>query len=158
MNFLSLLVLNKFQPPSGFNAQQNAFSSTDATEFLTQQIGNLLGGISNDLDVGIDYKLDNEVTSKQLAVALSYSLLDDRLIINGKFGSGGEAKGSEENRFVGDFLVEYKITQDGNIRARVFNRTNYDDALNKRAPYTQGVGISFTKSVDTFKEIFKKAK
>lgn len=160
-NFVSLLLINSFLPPSGYGSQQ-AFQEIDlggeTTDILFNQLGNMVGSVSENLDVGIDYKAGDQVTTQKLALALNASLLDDRLYINGKVGSGGEEVGATTQRIVGDVLIEYKITPDGKIRARVFNRTNYDDVLTRRAPYTQGAGISFNRSIDSFKELFKKKK
>ncbi|MBN2745515.1 MAG: hypothetical protein JXR34_02230, partial [Bacteroidales bacterium] len=49
-------------------------------------------------------------------------------------------------------------TKDKNLRARVFNRTNYDDPLTRKAPYTQGAGIVYRKEFNTLEELFNRAK
>ena len=82
-------------------------------------------------------------------------MLDDRLILDGKFGSGGSSTAEGSTRYVADMEIAYKLTPDGRIRVKVFNRTNYYDPLSRKAPYTQGVGISFRKDFNSLYELFK---
>jgi len=159
-NFISLLMLGKFQAPSGFSqgVNPNALAS-NATEMLASQMSNWLNKMSDDIDIGLTWTPGDEATSQEIAVALTYQAFNDRLLIDGKFGTGGESKtGETETRIVGDLNVEYAITKDKNLRARVFNRTNYDDPLTRKAPYTQGAGIVYRKDFDSLEELFKRAK
>ena len=160
-NFVSLLVLGQFQAPSGYgNGDINQSLLThNATEVLAEQVGNILNQMSDKLEIGVAYNAGDEITTQEIAVALSYSMLDDRLLIDGKFGGGGGSTDEDASRrVVGDLNVEYKLTKDGRIRAKVFNRTNYYDPISRKAPYTQGVGISFRKDFNTFGELFKPSK
>ena len=155
-NFISLLVLSRFMPPSGYDAGTNpdAFSK-NATEMVANQVGNVLNKLSDDVEIGLDWNPGDDLTTQEVAIALSYSMLDDRLVIDGKFGTGGgSTEEGSSHRIVGDLNVEYKFTKDGRIRGKVFNRTNYFDPLSKRAPYTQGVGIAYRKEFDNLYELF----
>jgi hypothetical protein len=156
-NFVSLLVLGTFQAPSGY--ESNEVNSTllthNATEMLAEQVGNLLNQLSDEVEIGLAWNPGDDITTQEIAVALSYSMLDDRLLIDGKFGTGGGSTAEDASaRIVGDLNVEYKLTKDGRIRAKVFNRTNYYDPISRKAPYTQGVGISFRKDFNNFNELF----
>ncbi|MCK5840429.1 MAG: translocation/assembly module TamB domain-containing protein [Bacteroidales bacterium] len=159
-NFISLLVLSRFQPPSGYDGGTNPDAlSKNATEMVANQVGNILNKLSDDVEIGLDWNPGDELTTQEVAIALSYSMLDDRLVIDGKFGTGGGSTTPESaQRIVGDLNVEYKITKDGRIRGKVFNRTNYDDPVTKRAPYTQGVGIAYRKEFDNLYELFHRTK
>ncbi len=155
-NFVSLLVLGRFMPPSGYESGANPNVLTHNTyEMLAEQLGNILNNMIDQVEIGVDWNPGDNLTTQEVAVALSYSALDDRLIIDGKFGAGGGSRqaGARE-RIVGDVKVEYKLTKDGRIRAKVFNRTNYYDPLTRKAPYTQGIGISYRKDFNSFKELF----
>ncbi len=157
-NFISLLMLGTFQPPSGYSAATNPNAlASNATELLANQMSSWINKLSNNVDIGLTFDPGDELTNQEIAVALSYQAFNDRLLIDGKFGTGGEMKNSETStRIVGDLNVEYKITKDGRIRAKVFNRTNYDDPLTRKAPYTQGAGIVYRKEFDSLKELFEK--
>jgi len=160
-NFVSLLILGSFQAPSGYknNEVNSTLLTHNATEMLAEQVGNLLNQLSDEVEIGLAWNPGDDITTQEIAVALSYSMLDDRLIIDGKFGTGGGS--TDENasaRIVGDLNVEYKLTKDGRIRAKVFNRTNYYDPISRKAPYTQGIGISFRKDFNNIKELFRSKK
>jgi hypothetical protein len=159
-NFISLLMLNTFQAPGGFaeGANPNALAS-NATEMLASQVSNWLNKMSDEVDIGLTWDMGDEATSQEIAVALSYQAFNDRLLIDTKVGRGGEAKGAEsETRIVGDVNVEYAITKDKNLRAKAFNRTNYDDPLTRKAPYTQGAGFVYRKEFDSLAELFYRRK
>ena len=58
---------------------------------------------------------------------------------------------------MGDFNVEYKVSKDGRLRAKVFNKSNDYNLLDaNNAPYTQGVGVFYTEEFDTFGEFWRK--
>ncbi|MBS0009805.1 MAG: translocation/assembly module TamB domain-containing protein, partial [Bacteroidales bacterium] len=164
--FLYLLVMNNFYPdPAIAGASLNTTSAgasamgVTTTEMLSNQLSNWLSQISNDFDIGFNYRPGNEISTQELEVALSTQLLNDRVIINGNFDVGGEAggqqTGSSTNDIIGDFDVEVKITE--KIRFRVFNRSN-DNLVYETAPYTQGFGLFFRHSFDSFGNLFRNTK
>lgn len=159
-NFISLLMLGKFQAPGGFSQTSNPNAlASNATEALASQVSNWLNKMSKDVDIGLTWDPGDQATSQEIAVAISYQTFNDRLLINGKFGTGGESKSTESTtRIVGDLDVEYALTKDKNLKARVFNRTNYEDPLTRKAPYTQGAGIVYRKEYDSFRELFTRSK
>jgi hypothetical protein len=159
-NFISLLVLGRFLPPSGYESGANPDAiSKNATEMVANQVGNILNKLSDNVEIGLDWNPGDEMTTQEVAIALSYSMLDDRLVIDGRFGTGGGSNSPESaQRIVGDLNVEYKFTNDGRIRGKVFNRTNYYDPLTRKAPYTQGVGIVYRKEFDNLYELFHRTK
>jgi hypothetical protein len=63
---------------------------------------------------------------------------------------------SNASNIVGDFVVEYKLTEEGQVNVKAFNKYNDRDILDAGAPYTQGVGIFYRREFDTLKELFGK--
>jgi len=47
--------------------------------------------------------------------------------------------------WIGDFDLEYKLTQRGDIRLKFFNHYNYRNYYNLTPEMTQGLGIVFRK-------------
>ncbi len=152
--FFSLLVLNNFS--FQFNNQGIASSiSTSSLSLISNQLSNWLSQISKDFDIGINYRPGNELSAEEVEVALSTQLFDNRVIIDGNIGYADRQKySSQTSDIVGDVNVEIKITNDGQLRAKVFNRSNNVDLLNTTAPYTQGVGISYRRDFDNLRELF----
>lgn len=148
-----LLLLNKFFPVGGAGfagAGGNAFGKS-TSEMLSNQLSNWLSQISNDFDIGVNYRPGDQVTSDEVAVMLSTQLLNDRVNIETNIGVGGNNPAAQQNnQVVGDFLVEYKVSPDGSIRSKAFNRSNVFTPINEiQAPYTQGVGISYQEDFNS---------
>jgi len=161
--FLYLLVMNSFY--SDLTAGSSVLSSTTATgtsamavttaEMVSNQLSNMLSKISNDFELGFNYRPGNkDINSSEVALALSTQLLNDKVLINGNFdvtGAGGTSANNDQ--LIGDFDVEYKITD--KIRFKVFNRYN-DPYTGKLAPYTQGFGLFYNEDFDKLADILRK--
>ena len=57
-----------------------------------------------------------------------------------------------------DVVGEVKITDDGAVRIKVFNRSNQYLLVTNDVPYTQGVGIFYRKEFDVFDDLRKERK
>ncbi len=147
---LSLLVLNSFSYSSGYSGSVgfNTFS------LLTNQLNNWLSQISNDFDIGINYRPGDEISSQEVEVALSTQLFDDRVSIDGNVGVRGSEDAKNTNDIVGEVTVEVKITQDGRLRGKAFNISNNNYLYNNYAPYTQGIGIFYTQEFNKLSDLF----
>ncbi len=156
--FFSLIVLNNFS----FQLNNNGIASsisTSSLSLISNQLSNWLSQISKDFDIGINYRPGNELSAEEVEVALSTELFDNRVIIDGNIGYADRQKYSPQaSDIVGDVNVEIKITSDGRLRAKMFNRSNNVDLLNTTAPYTQGVGISYRRDFDKLTDLFKRKK
>jgi hypothetical protein len=135
--------------------------SNNAFEMLSNQLSNWLSKISDDFDIGVNYKKGGEMTSDEVEVALSTQLFNDRVSINTNVGLGGgkneETNTSEQNsanKIVGDVEIEVKLNKKGSLRSKVFNRTNQrNEAAEDQALYTQGVGVFYRKEFNTVGEL-----
>ncbi|HPE86113.1 MAG: translocation/assembly module TamB [Bacteroidales bacterium] len=152
---LSLLVLNSFSFSSPNTALTSGLGAT-SFDILTNQLSNWLSQISKDFDIGINYRPGDEITQEEMEVALRTQLFNDRVIIDGNIGVMGSDNAENASNIVGDVNVEVKITRDGRLRLKAFNKSNDRDYLNNNAPYTQGVGISYFTEFDNLKELFSR--
>ncbi|MDP4266730.1 MAG: translocation/assembly module TamB domain-containing protein, partial [Bacteroidota bacterium] len=154
-----LLLANRFKP---IGNQNNMFNSgigglgTTSTELLSNQLNNWLSQISTDFNIGVNYRTGDKLNPTQLEVALSTQLFNNRVLIDGNVGIGNQ----KTSNLVGDFTVEYKLTQEGKFRVKAFNKTNNNNEyLNINAnQYTQGLGISYRKEFDSLGDFFRKIK
>lgn len=156
---LTLLVLNRFYTPddmqmAGENRSSNLAGVT-SFELLSNQLSNWLSQISDDFDIGVNYRPGDEITSQELEVALSTQILNDRVLINGNVGVGEHENTSSD--IVGDVEVQVKINKSGNLRVKGFTRANSQSQLDfDYGPYTQGVGIFYTESFNTIKGLLQR--
>jgi hypothetical protein len=156
---ISLLVLGTFS----FNNASNVGLNTAYYSVLTNQLSSMLSRISDDFDIGVNYRPGDEITQQEFDVALSTQLFDDRLTIDGNFGMTYDRSHQSASNIVGDVDIGYKLTEDGQWVLKVFNHSNVNSWYNysnydKVSPYTQGVGIAFRKEFNKFAELFQRTR
>lgn len=150
---LSLLILNSFTFSNTNTALTGGLGNT-SFDILTNQLSNWISQISKDFDVGINYRPGDEITQEEVEVALRTQLFNDRVIIDGNIGVMNAENTENTSNIVGDVNVEVKITKDGRLRFKAFNKSNEYDMLNNASPYTQGIGISYFTEFDNFGDLF----
>ncbi len=166
--FLSLLILNSFYPSSermsatgSSGGLGSSASMALPSEFLSNQLSNWLSQATDKLDIGVNYRPGDELTTQQLEVALSTHLFDDRVTISTNIGQAGQSTttvtSKQANDIVGDFLLDYKVTESGKLHLKAFNRSN-DQLLYEQTPYTQGFGVFYKEEFNNFGELFRRKK
>src|ERR1019366_3474917 len=164
----SLLILNSFVTPYQLVGANTASSTTpsasstassvagsNTSELLSNQLSNMLSNISKDFDVGVNYRKGDAITKDEAALALSTQLFNDKLSIDGNVGVNNNNQST--NNIVGDVNIDYKLTDDGKVRVKAFNKTN--DIVNQvisTGPYTQGVGAFYREEFDTIGELYRR--
>ncbi len=150
-----LLALNRFYTPDYMasatrgNELVSVVSST-----ISSQLGNILGNLSDKWNIAPTFRSDREDFSDvEVDVALSSSLLNNRLLFNGNFGYRDKSLNSTQ--FVGDFDIEYLLNRAGTVRLKAYNRYNDQNYYVRTADTTQGVGISFRRNFDSLKDLLK---
>jgi len=156
----SLLILNRFMSssPLQYNtAFASGFGSTSG-DFLSNQISNWLSQISSEVEIGVNIRPGDEVTSSELELAMSTHFWDDRITVDGNVGTSGNNPyaGQRASSIVGDVNVEVKITE--KLRVKAFNRSNTYDLLNPTSPYTQGIGLFYRREFDKFSDLLRRKK
>jgi hypothetical protein len=156
----SLLILNRFQPLPGLSSGSTTRDYGNAglattTSVLSSQLNYWLSQISNDFDIGFNYRPGDQITSDEVEVALSTQLLDNRMTINLNGNVDMRSSQEETNQLVGDVEVEYKLRPSGKVRIKAFNRSN-DRLIYEYSPYTQGLGLFFREEFNSFGDLFRK--
>jgi len=146
-----------------FNSFNYGGTSSGYYNIITNQLNDIISAMTDDIDINVNYKPGSEMSNEEMTVAMRKQLFDDRLTIETNFGviRPTNSYASNSTNIVGDFNLDYKITKDGRLSGQVFNRSNYNTTYYqytyyKMAPYTQGIGLSYSKSFDTFRDLFKK--
>lgn len=163
--FLSLLVINNFIAEQDFLSANSSnpyaglgdysgIGTVTTSELLSNQLSHWLSQISDEWDIGVNYRPGDEISKDQVEVALSTQLLNDRISINGNFGVGGYDE-TQTSNIVGDFNVDVKLNKSGKLRAKVYNETN-DKRIYEESPYTQGIGLFYREEFNNFGELFDK--
>ena len=155
---LSLLMLGQF-----------AYVGTgSSSQFMS--LTNALGAgmqvdITNNLNLGVSYHSGSVDSYDEYQVALRTQLFENRLTIETNLGvissNNPNADAASASNIVGEFDLFYKLSKDGRLQAHFYNHSNYNTnynsfAIDRRAPYTQGLGLSYSRSFPTFRDLFKK--
>lgn len=144
-----------------FYTQENAVSTSSSNDFanvasstLSSQLNSLLGDLNENFQIGTNIRTSNyeEYSDTEVKLLLSSQLLNNRLMINGNFGYKDNPLADQ--RFVGDFDLEYKLTKTGDIRLKAYN--HYDDKYRYlKTVAKQGVGVMFRRDFDNLYDLLK---
>lgn len=157
-----LLVLNRFVPTSatsGSNYNAGREGINNGYEVLSNQLSNWLSKMSDQFDVGLNYRPSNEVSNEEIDLTVSTELLNNRLVLDGNFGysdNGIQTDADRTSNFIGEFTVEYKLNEEGKFRLKAFNRSTNNSLLQVNSPYTQGVGVFYREEFETFDQLWRK--
>jgi TamB, inner membrane protein subunit of TAM complex len=160
----ALLVLNKFVSDDigqGGSFGQGAGTSAGTTmaEFISSQLSNVISSASDAVDLGINYRPGNSIAADEFEVAVGKAFFNNRVQVSTNVGITGTNTSNAQNgaQFIGDFAVDYLITDDGKLRAKAFSQSN-DRNLNQlnQAQTTQGVGLAYNEEFNTLGEFFRK--
>jgi hypothetical protein len=155
----ALLIMNSFLTPEYANRSAgtdflNEGLTANTTEVLSNQLSRWVSQIDDRIDLGVNYQSGGVYEEKQIEVALSTQLFNDRVALNGNLGV---PIGQEHtSTIVGDVEVEVLLSQDGQFRARAFNRSTQFDPLVSQYQYRQGVGVVFGTAFNSMNELREK--
>jgi hypothetical protein len=142
-------------------------ATTTSYEMLSNQFSNWMSQVNKDVDIGFSYRPGdkNMMTSEEVEVAMSTQILNDRVSINGNLDVVGNqtntntgpkpVPNTNTKNLVGDVNVEVKLTENGKLMLKAFNRAN-DQLIVEQAPYTQGIGLLYREEFSTFGELIRK--
>jgi len=158
----SLLVLGRFIPPTDATrstttptSSTNDFGvSSNSSELLSNQISNWLSQTNDQVKLGVKYSPGDEITNKELQVAVSTDLFNDRVSIDGNVGVANNPYAA--SNIVGDVNIDYKINKDGKFRVKAFNQSNNYATIANNGPYKQGIGVFYREEFDTWQELIKR--
>lgn len=128
-------------------------------EKASDVFSNILGNNEGKLNVGLNYLQGEENptidlrTEDRIGLTIS-TQISDKILFNGKIGV--PIDGVDETVIVGDVQIDFILNENGNLRAKVFNRENEFRYLGDELGYTQGVGMSYQVDFNTFKDLIQK--
>lgn len=155
--FLSLLVINSFtsdEPTSQGAGVSQGLAST-AGEMLSNQLSNWMSQWTSAVDIGVNWRPGDEISSNEIELALSTQLFNDRVTINSNVDMGNQNMSSG---IAGDFSVDVKIVPSGKLRVKAFARSNDEIYGTTSGDYTTGAGLMYREDFNSFKELINRYK
>ena len=120
---------------------------------------NIVGQENEKLKVGLNYLQGDETLTQQLyaedRLGLTLSTqISDKILVNGRIGV--PVGGVEQTLLVGDVQIDFILSDDGSLRAKVFNKENEFRYISDRLGYTQGIGLNYQVDFETFQDLIRK--
>ena len=153
-----LLVLNRFFA-SEFSTSGSSYNEFGAmaTSTLFSSLSGLMGQFSEYLNIMPNVRSDRgDFSDVEVDLFLSSQLLNNRLIINGNLGYRDSQYSS--TNFIGDFDIEYLLTENGNLRLKAYNHFNDRNYTMRTALTTQGIGVMYKHDFNTWSNFFEFSK
>lgn len=150
MQMVYLLALNRFYSPDYMNSGSgNNEMASLASATLSTQLSSILGQLSDNWSFAPSFRTDKgDFSDMEVDLALSSTLLNNRLIFNGNLGYRDRATSS--TTFVGDFDIEYLLNPKGTLRLKAYNHYNDQNYYLRSALTTQGIGIVYKRDFNRF--------
>ena len=153
--FLSVLLTNGFLPDEQSGIVNNtSLLYSNVTEIMSNQLNNILQKLDIPIDLGLDYQQGNN-GKNAFDVAVSTELFNNRVFVNGTFGSRQYNNSSNQNNeFVGDLDIEIKLDKSGAFRLNLFSHSadQYSSYLDNSQ--RSGIGITYQHEFNTLREFF----
>jgi hypothetical protein len=165
-----LLLLNDFKSSEGL-ASTNAYGqgavstvsdlvSAALSNEITNQFQNLTGWKNVSLNVAYqnstNYSDLDRFQRNEFKFNVTTNLFKDRVILDVgssvDVGAQGTTNNTSNNNLNGDFKAQVLITDDGRLRLNTFANNTSD--LEGNNPAKGGVGLSYKKSFNSFRELF----
>ncbi len=151
----SLLMLRKFSPQQSFAVGNSDFIESSVSEFVSNQLSYWLSQVDDNLEVSLDLASMDDNTFNTFQLRLAYTFLDGRLRVTRWGNLVPEATSSSAANIVGNWQVEYILTEDGKLRARAFTREQQLSANQSQGVYETGLSIQHITSFNEFSELIK---
>lgn len=154
----SLLVLRKFSPEDNIEFN-TATLGTSLSEFVSNQLSYWATQVDENLEIDVDLASLDEDAFNTFQLRMSYTFMDGRLKVTRGGGIPNEQNNNNVYSYIGDWSVEYLITEDGRFRAKVYSRADLNtiqsnENLNNNSVET-GFSLQFIRSFDELKEILR---
>jgi hypothetical protein len=134
------------------------------SEFVANQLSYWISQVDDNLTIDMDLGELDEDALKTFQLRVSYAFMDGKLIVtrDGGFTDPNNNVASVES-IAGDWTLEYLLSEDGKLRIKLFNKTNYNQlnsatGSDSQTLMTGGFSLIYTISFNKFGELFQNKK
>ncbi len=154
----SLLMLRKFSLENSFVVGISEGIGNSVSEFVSNQLSYWINQVDENLEVNIDLNTLDTDALNTFQLRLAYTFLDGRLRVTRGGGVSTVVEGEQTtgvSGVIGDWSVEYLLTEDGRFRVKAFSRNNQDALGQTTNEQEAGASIQFIRSFDDLKELIE---
>ena len=157
--FMYLLVSGAFYSDSSTTSSMGATASaTTGFELLSNQLSNWLS--SDDYNIILRYRPKSELTSDEIDIGFSKSLINDRLLVEveGNYLVDNKmAQSSNMSNFMGEAYITWLIDRAGALKMRGFTQT-IDRFDENQGLQETGVGIYYKEDFNNWKDLKRRTR
>ena len=153
---ISLLFLKRFSHQQSFTLSGGGSVRNSVSEFLSSQVSYLISQFDENLEVEVNLADLNSEAFNTFQLRFAYTFLNGRLKVTrgGTFGNQNDENSNLLNDLVGDWSVEYSLTKDGRLRAKVFSITDQRIQVNENQQNQElGISLRFVHSFNDLTEL-----
>ncbi len=143
---------------AGFGSIGNNIALSSVSNLITNQLNKFADKAIKGVDVNVNFNsYDSSYANNgsggnvtEIGLEVSKRLFNERLKISagGNLDLVGDGTSESYSSFIGDFVIEYKLTESGNYRLRVFSKSNFDRIASENNN-RNGVSIFYSKTFDS---------
>lgn len=154
----SLLILRKLSPENSFDVAGQTIGNS-VSEFISNQLSYWISQVDENLEIDVDLSTLDQDAFDTFQLRLSYTFLNGRLRVSRlggitNYSANTAATNAGFSNIIGDLSVEYLLTSDGRLRAKMYSRNQNDDQLEQG--FETGVSLQYVRTFDYMQEIWKK--
>ena len=154
---VNILLVGQFESSEDMTGINNTFInntlSYSLNELVSHQFNRIVSGIIPNLDVHFRLPTGTENLNREYVFDVKGIFFNSKLTVTTNLGVIETNEANTGNQFLGDVLAEYRFKNA--LRAKAFNRTNnQQDLYLYNAKHSQGIGLSYSKDFDRFKDLF----
>lgn len=153
----SLIMLRTFAPKGSFSVGAGSIGNS-VSEFISNQLSYWVSQLDENLEIDLDLGTIDQSKLNTFQYRLSYTFNDGRLRITRAGNITSNEETNDISNIIGDWTLEYLLTENGEYRAKMFNRfNNYNNLYpnTQRNTATTGFSFMYTKSFNNFRDLFK---
>lgn len=159
---ISLLFLKRFSPKQSFTLSGGGGGlGSTVSQVLSRNISYLVSQVDENLEVEVDLADLDQEAFNSFQLRFAYTFLGGRLKVTrgGSFGNQQDQNQNVLNDIVGDWSVEYSLTKDGRLRAKVFRNSNQRLLTNDgQQSQETGVSLRFVHSFNDLRDLLTSAR
>ncbi|MBU2913864.1 translocation/assembly module TamB domain-containing protein [Reichenbachiella agariperforans] len=152
----SLLILRKFSPENSFEVNSATIGSS-LSEFVSNQLSYWATQVDENLEIDVDLAGLGDDAFNTFQLRLSYTFLDGRLRVTRGGSLPNEQTKNDMSTIIGDWTVEYLLTDDGRLRVKMYSRSDLND-INQQTGQNgieTGFSLQYVRSFDELSQILR---
>ncbi|WP_146201617.1 translocation/assembly module TamB domain-containing protein [Sediminitomix flava] len=156
---VNLMIFKQFVPLESNEAIENDNLAGNLSELISNQLSSLLSNLDENMQIDLNLGGFDSDDLQQMQLRFAYSFLGGRLKLIRDGGFVNEDNKADAASVLGDITLEMELTPQGNLRAKVYvkqNFNNFNDVTQGQTMTTQGFSIMHTKSFNSFSDFFKR--